>query len=255
MSYLLLLLLLAGSGSAAFFGRPFSGTLRIASRAGMSRYCDFLSFLAAKNKRALHVSKAIPRISWKTISTSKPVSKYVHDRDCAEYADNCCRKVQNPDNDRRLFASLFHGMNNLIQPLKKRFFIHLYTINLFLLVFKGYFAAAFFGRPGGGASLMASYASIGYNASLLMGLMSFLCKSNFIAFAVFPSLSAISATVRNSLPLIIIIYIIVSFRKNNYWCRFTSHLLRKIKIILQKRHQKFLFLLINRNQWCIFIHR
>jgi hypothetical protein len=92
-----------------------------------SIYFDFLSFWAAINKSAPQKSRAIPKISWKTILTSEPVSESVNDSYCAQNADNQCCHIQYPDKNRRLFCSLSHKKNDFIKSLKECFFINCFV--------------------------------------------------------------------------------------------------------------------------------
>ena len=92
----------------------------------------------------------------------------------------------------------------------------------------------FLGLPTGLRSLICSNASIGYRASLLMGLKSALCNNFFIAFLLFLRRSAISSTVKNSFPFISINSIIDIFPKKNT----PSAYILNICIVFWKKHLK-----------------
>jgi hypothetical protein len=123
----------------------------------------------------------------------------------------------------------FNTLNSIFSPWQSG---HLYsaiilsfalTIGEYLGGVYGYFFVfltgftgsgfAFGGRPGGGASLMALYASIGYSASLLIGFWPALWSSFFTASLFLCNRSAISRTVKHSLPFINIKFIIGQFLK------------------------------------------
>ena len=104
----------------------------------------------------------------------------------------------------------------------------------------------FFGLPGWfGEFLITSKSSIEYRASLLMGFLLALWRRSLTALGVLPDRSAISATVKNSIPLINIGFSINNFakifsRKSSKMYTTGVYLLYKRIVKLTKKNKKTL---------------
>ena len=106
------------------------------------------------------------------------------------------------------------------------------------------YSFGFLGRPRGGASFIASYASTEYKASMLTGSYPYRKSNVLTADLFFFSLSAISLTVKNSFPLINIYPIIGSFHKKfTTGCILLNKCIGKFRKKIKKCYQKTHFVL------------